>query len=208
MRDRCELNIYDDIQYESWSKRMGDASCRLPISAIVEICDEHCLPIVKRHIRNCSRVIHDWEDLVRSAKTKDYDLEGWWELAFLGARKPVVELERRKALRSVLSGATVKLAQKGGNYEEDKDKITQEDVERARTVDIQGLYGWEKGKSIGRRFIACCPFHPEKTPSFTIFADNKFRCFGGCAVYGDAIDFYMAINNVEFIDAVKQLIRR
>lgn len=39
----------------------------------------------------------------------------------------------------------------------------------------------------GNRWVACCPFHQEKTPSFTIFLDGGFKCFG-CQESGDVID--------------------
>ena len=53
-----------------------------------------------------------------------------------------------------------------------------------------------------------CPFHHEKTPSFTVNADGQFyHCFG-CGVSGDAITFVREIESVDFIDAVKILAER
>ncbi|WP_256926720.1 CHC2 zinc finger domain-containing protein [Sphingomonas sp. TZW2008] len=41
----------------------------------------------------------------------------------------------------------------------------------------------------GRELKGCCPFHPDKTPSFTIYADDRrFQCFG-CGAEGDVLDF-------------------
>ena len=57
----------------------------------------------------------------------------------------------------------------------------------------------------GREFKACCPFHNEKTPSFTINDDKQFyHCFG-CGAHGDVIGFVMQHDNVSFIDAVETL---
>jgi DNA primase len=57
----------------------------------------------------------------------------------------------------------------------------------------------------GREFKACCPFHHEKTPSFTINDDKQFyHCFG-CGAHGDAIGFVMAHDNLSFMDAVETL---
>ena len=57
----------------------------------------------------------------------------------------------------------------------------------------------------GREFKACCPFHREKTPSFTISDDKHFyHCFG-CGAHGDAIGFLMQHDNLSFIDAVEML---
>ncbi len=57
----------------------------------------------------------------------------------------------------------------------------------------------------GREFKACCPFHHEKTPSFTINDDKQFyHCFG-CGAHGDVIGFTMQHDNLSFIDALEVL---
>ncbi len=57
----------------------------------------------------------------------------------------------------------------------------------------------------GRESKACCPFHHEKTPSFTINDDKQFyHCFG-CGAHGDAIGFVMKHDNLSFMDAVEVL---
>ena len=57
----------------------------------------------------------------------------------------------------------------------------------------------------GGNYWARCPFHHEKTPSFSINASEQFyHCFG-CGVSGDAITFIREIESVDFIDAVKIL---
>ena len=57
----------------------------------------------------------------------------------------------------------------------------------------------------GREFKACCPFHNEKTPSFTVNDDKGFyHCFG-CGAHGDAIRFLTDQRGMQFMDAVKEL---
>ncbi|MGH1404544.1 MAG: DNA primase [Alphaproteobacteria bacterium] len=57
----------------------------------------------------------------------------------------------------------------------------------------------------GREFKACCPFHHEKTPSFTINDDKQFyHCFG-CGAHGDVIKFVMEHDNIGFMDALESL---
>ena len=57
----------------------------------------------------------------------------------------------------------------------------------------------------GREFKACCPFHNEKTPSFTINDEKGFyHCFG-CGAHGDAIRFLTDHRGLQFMDAVKEL---
>ncbi|HRD66798.1 MAG TPA: DNA primase [Candidatus Competibacter sp.] len=59
----------------------------------------------------------------------------------------------------------------------------------------------------GREFVACCPFHAEKTPSFSVSPRKQFyHCFG-CGVHGNAIGFLMAYERLEFPDAVEELAR-
>ncbi len=57
----------------------------------------------------------------------------------------------------------------------------------------------------GREFKACCPFHNEKTPSFTINDQKGFyHCFG-CGAHGDVVGFTMQYENLGFMEAVEQL---
>lgn len=57
----------------------------------------------------------------------------------------------------------------------------------------------------GANFVALCPFHNERTPSFTIFPKtNTFKCFG-CQESGDVITYYMKSQDVEFTEAVQEL---
>ena len=57
----------------------------------------------------------------------------------------------------------------------------------------------------GREYKACCPFHNEKTPSFTLNdAKGFFHCFG-CGAHGDVIGFTMQISHQGFMEAVEQL---
>ena len=62
-----------------------------------------------------------------------------------------------------------------------------------------------KLKKAGRDYQACCPFHHEKTPSFTVSDKKQFyHCFG-CGAHGNAISFLMEYNKLEFLEAVEEL---
>ena len=57
----------------------------------------------------------------------------------------------------------------------------------------------------GRRFSGLCPFHSEKTPSFSVIDDDGFyHCFG-CGTHGDAISFLRETDGLEFMEAVERL---
>lgn len=60
-------------------------------------------------------------------------------------------------------------------------------------------------KKAGREYHACCPFHNEKTPSFTVSATKQFyHCFG-CGAHGTAIGFLMEYDHMEFVEAIEEL---
>lgn len=60
-------------------------------------------------------------------------------------------------------------------------------------------------KKAGQNYMACCPFHKEKSPSFTVSPSKQFyHCFG-CGAHGSAIGFVMEYQGLPFVDAVKTL---
>jgi DNA primase len=76
---------------------------------------------------------------------------------------------------------------------------------RARTVLSSVIAPSVKLIRAGREWKACCPFHNEKTPSFTVNDDKHFyHCFG-CGAHGDAIRFLTDQRGMPFMDAVKEL---
>src|SRR3546814_15276536 len=57
----------------------------------------------------------------------------------------------------------------------------------------------------GREFVGLCPFHNEKTPSFSVSSDKDFfHCFG-CGAHGDVIEFTMRSYGIEFSEALRIL---
>jgi len=59
-------------------------------------------------------------------------------------------------------------------------------------------------KKSGSHYVGLCPLHIEKTPSFFVFPDNRFKCFG-CGEYGDVIDFVRKLHGLSFQEALKHL---
>ncbi|HHH89105.1 MAG TPA: DNA primase, partial [Aliiroseovarius sp.] len=63
-------------------------------------------------------------------------------------------------------------------------------------------------KKAGREYTACCPFHNEKTPSFTVSPDKQFyHCFG-CGAHGTAVGFLMEYEHLDFPEAIEELARQ
>jgi len=79
-------------------------------------------------------------------------------------------------------------------------------LDRVDIVDVIDKYVPLKKK--GANYMACCPFHGEKTPSFTVTPTKQFyHCFG-CGAHGTAISFLMEHAGMGFVDAVKELASR
>lgn len=76
-------------------------------------------------------------------------------------------------------------------------------------TDIEDVIsGYVSLKKRGSTSLGLCPFHNEKTPSFTVYNDTQsFYCFG-CGAGGDAVTFIKKIENLDYIDAVKLLAQR
>jgi DNA primase len=63
-------------------------------------------------------------------------------------------------------------------------------------------------KKAGKNFVACCPFHQEKSPSFNVSQDKQFyHCFG-CGVSGNVISFLIDFDRMNFIEAIEFLAGR
>jgi len=70
------------------------------------------------------------------------------------------------------------------------------------------INGYIELKSKGKEYTACCPFHGEKTPSFTVSPEKQFyHCFG-CGAHGTAINFLMEHEGLQFIEAIETLANR
>ncbi|MFM7069913.1 MAG: DNA primase, partial [Actinomycetes bacterium] len=85
--------------------------------------------------------------------------------------------------------------------------IVDDDITRVReSVDIVALISqYTQLKRVGQRWSGLCPFHSEKTPSFSVNpADGFYYCFG-CKEHGDAITFVRSMEHLDFVGAVERL---
>ncbi len=79
---------------------------------------------------------------------------------------------------------------------------------KARNDLSELVSGYSSLRRAGSNTVCCCPFHSEKTPSFTIFSPgDHFYCFG-CGAGGDVITFLMRVENLDYRSAVEQLCER
>ena len=79
----------------------------------------------------------------------------------------------------------------------------QELLSRTDIVDVVGRH--VNLRRSGANYTACCPFHEEKTPSFTVSPSKQFyHCFG-CGAHGNAIGFVMAFEGIGYVEAITEL---
>lgn len=82
-------------------------------------------------------------------------------------------------------------------------KLTNEELNKIREVRIANILGTA---DIGRNISLRCPFHSERTPSFVLYSDNSYHCFGCNANGKGAIDFTMALG-FSFQESLEELIK-
>ena len=86
-------------------------------------------------------------------------------------------------------------------------RISEQSIENVRQAAdiVEVVSSHVELKQRGRNFFGLCPFHSEKTPSFSVNPDKQiYKCFG-CGSGGGSINFVMEIENLEFADAIKRL---
>ncbi len=77
------------------------------------------------------------------------------------------------------------------------------------TADIVQIIGEQvELRKSGARFLGLCPFHGERTPSFTVHPSNQFFYCFGCGASGDVFSFMMQYHNIDFPEAVKRLAQK
>ncbi len=82
------------------------------------------------------------------------------------------------------------------------DRQTVDDL-RAQADIVRVVSGYVTLRKRGANYLACCPFHSEKTPSFNVHPGKQvFKCFG-CGIGGDVFTFVMRLENVSFAEAVR-----
>ena len=86
-------------------------------------------------------------------------------------------------------------------------KISEQSIEKIRSIaDIyEVISSYVELKKRGRNFFGLCPFHNEKTASFSVSPEKQiYKCFG-CGAGGSSIDFIMEIEKLDFIESIRYL---
>lgn len=135
----------------------------------------------------------------------------WVEFVAKELNEEITEIEllvRKLSIEEQISGYMQTIKRINSNIQHKNkptnQRITDLDIQRAREVPVEQLYDGVLRQSGGKQW-GNCPFHNENSASFCIHADGGWSCFGECGTHGDTIDFYMKLNKVNFIQAVKSL---
>lgn len=165
------------------------------------------IPVIRENLKACrqklqteapalERLYYDSYYGLHSDKTLDEKTRNFWaylfkELFFVG---PLNKLRARiKEYERLL---TIHRWQKNGGLQ---NGISGQDIARAKSHPLSNFI------KIERSGFAFCPFHEERTPSFKVWKNNRWWCFGECQAGGDSIDFIMKLRNISFRDAVNML---
>jgi len=141
-------------------------------------------------------IIHDLSKLEPYPSSEDEEVKWIYKELDSIRRKEIVE-QRNRVIKRIVAYQQYKYSPKIGG-------VTDEMIARAKETPLVELVQ-EHGIKVFKDGKALCPFHNERSPSFHINRKkNYFKCFG-CSEGGDSITFYMKMNKVGFIDAVRQL---
>jgi DNA primase len=79
--------------------------------------------------------------------------------------------------------------------------------ERIKNLDAVSIINENSGvqlRKVGARHVGPCSFHEDRTPSFYVFPDGHYKCFG-CGEHGDVVDFVQKLHGLSFKDALRHL---
>lgn len=171
------------------------APTRKNLKVNIKKCKEHLTELGRQHEEYYDNRINKAHFLERA------ELKEWSDRMYEEAREQTLSLIKKATFNlSYLNELEGKLQIKitGG--------VNEIDIDRAKEVPIENFYaGTLKKNSI--RSTGLCPFHNEDTASFVIYTkQNTWWCFG-CNTGGSVIDFIMKQENLDFLHAVKKLLK-
>lgn len=171
----------------------------MPASEQIRVAD----PQLVRHLLGKARFEHD-EDLEYRLAAIEH---AFWANSALEFDFGPDDLGLLAAEEAACRQALEERRQRGYVYQRpvhgyDRDYL---DELKRRVPILDVLGGAVKLRRSGKNYVGLCPFHQERTPSFTVYpATNSYYCFG-CQHYGDAIDWLREIAGMRFREAVETL---
>ena len=168
---------------------------------------DHCEHYVERAGKPADLVQHDFPPLIDPASGLMPPCVGTVTIYPRSSCVAALIIHARKSARSPVDKFFERVAREAPAIRDGSVTLSPAwlDELRARTTLSAVITPTVKLIRAGREWKACCPFHNEKTPSFTVNDDKGFyHCFG-CGAHGDAIRFLTDRRGMPFMDAVKEL---
>lgn len=202
------MEVYDEIQEEIWSSKQAKDCQSLSPYQIAEAFGQEALEIIPRVNRTLKRrllplreAMIDLQDKSREKQIDDFTCKFYQQvlLKFNPLYQTMCLFENNNLI--------LKFAQRKKTVNETpqtKNPVNDQTIAKAKDAPILSMYSFEKLRLTGNKHMAVCPFHGDNGPSFFIYDNNTYHCFG-CQANGTSIDFYMKLNNCDFKDAVKAL---
>jgi len=175
------------------------------LECLISMCDSKLGELLERQ-REVKQTFRDNVGYIKSVAEKEnwdeISLYFWLKLEAVRASELIYIKHWLRYWLKIVDIAQVAM-NKPSLFIKKEGQISDEDIIRAKEYPIVDLYNGDLKQSY-QRYVGLCPFHNEKTPSFTIFENNRYFCFG-CGAKGSAIDFIMKTRNLNFVEAVKEL---
>lgn len=167
--------------------------------------DEHRLDDAYAFVKNVvsqeqDKLVRLYDDRTPESTYQDNDFES----ALKDLRNDLTRFERDRELGKVKKriGQLVSYLRRLDSLADPK-TLSRGMVEAAKSFPIEQIIPTPVRRD-GNRMKALCPLHDEKTPSFVIYPENTWHCFG-CGESGDSIDLAMKVNSLTFAQAVRSL---
>jgi len=175
------------------------------VREILEAFSEEARELAPRRLAQTERTLRTYYrkyifPAVRKARREDKPVVELLVTALWPNCEVITELSKRiKHLQRVVAELKRREGTKG-------EGLSQDAIEKAREYPLEDLcshYGIML-QHVGRLLRGCCPFHEDHKPSFTIYPDNRWYCFG-CHQGGDSTELLRRMENLAFSEAVRRL---
>lgn len=207
--------IYKNLEYYYFSKELEQnwqSSIKITDKELIDTFPEakKIIPLKIEELKEQRKELMNWMKnfqkqvtAIAAAEKKDEIFIWFWRHAVLKyfVAPKVVAIDKRLAMLK-MQQRLLNPIKHSGNYTDWQ--ILNERARNVHLVDLATPY-LQKIRHSGNRTTGLCPFHQEKSPSFTIFENtNTFYCFG-CQAKGDSIAFLMMAQKIDYKTAVKEL---
>lgn len=165
------------------------------------------IPFKLQELLNRCEILKDWKekslqvvsDTTKKGSSEEYFLTTWIFIEFTEYHIIQKWLNYWLALWSEINPKP----SFGGEFFRRPNQIKSFEIEKVKQNPISRFFEGRL-RQVGSRLVGLCLFHKEKTPSFTIYPNNTYHCFG-CQAHGDVIEFIQKTKKLSFPEAVRFL---